>query len=108
MYGLVARAVRVSADKLSYRFLMRPEAHFHDGSKLTAKDVAFSLNILKEKGHPTYRVMLTEVASAEAESDDVARVQFTPNRSRDLHLVVAGLPIFPKPTGRAAISRLRP
>ncbi|WP_425330029.1 extracellular solute-binding protein [Terrirubrum flagellatum] len=93
-YGLVARAVRVSADKLTYRFLLRPEARFHDGSKLTAKDVAFSLNTLKAKGHPSYRVMLKEVASAEAESDEVALIKLTPNRSRELHLIVAGLPIF--------------
>ena len=52
MYGLVAKAVRFSADKLTYRFLIRPEARFHDGSRLTAKDVAFSLNVLKAKGHP--------------------------------------------------------
>ena len=44
LYGLVARRVRVSADKLTYRFLLRPEARFHDGSRLTAQDVAFSLN----------------------------------------------------------------
>lgn len=94
LYGLVARSVRVSADKLAYRFVLRPEARFHDGSKLTAKDAAFSLNILKEKGHPVYRALLTQMASAEAEADDILRVQFTPQRSRDLHLVVAGLPIF--------------
>ncbi len=93
-YGLVAKSVRISADKLTYRFILRPEARFHDGSKLTAKDVAFSLNILKEKGHPVYRTILSEMAGAEAEADDVALVRFTPNRSRDLHLVVAGMPIF--------------
>ena len=52
LYGLVARAVRISADKTTYRFLLRKEARFHDGSPLTAHDVAFSLNILKTKGHP--------------------------------------------------------
>ena len=52
MYGLAARAVRISADRLTYRYLLRPEARFHDGTKLTAHDVAFSLNLLKEKGHP--------------------------------------------------------
>ncbi|MEI6537673.1 MAG: ABC transporter substrate-binding protein, partial [Verrucomicrobiaceae bacterium] len=93
-YGLAAHRVKISADKLTYRFLLRPEARFHDGSKLTAKDAAFSLNILKTKGHPTYRTALSELASAEAESDDVLLVRFTPNRSRDLHLVVGGLPIF--------------
>ena len=52
MYGLAAKSVRISPDKLTYRFTMRPEARFHDGTKLTAHDVAFSLNTLKEKGHP--------------------------------------------------------
>jgi microcin C transport system substrate-binding protein len=52
LYGLAADKVRISADGLMYRFHIRPEARFHDGSKLTARDVAFSLNLLKEKGHP--------------------------------------------------------
>jgi microcin C transport system substrate-binding protein len=94
MYGLLARAVRISADKLTYRFLLRPEARFHDGSRVTARDVAFSLNILKQKGHPSFRAVLAEMVSAEAETDEVARIQFSPNRSRDLHLVVAGMPVF--------------
>ncbi len=94
MYGLIAKSVRISGDKLTYRFLLRPEARFHDGSRLTAKDAAFSLNVLKTKGHPSFRAILTEMAAAEAEADDVLRVTFTPNRSRDLHLVVAGMPIF--------------
>jgi microcin C transport system substrate-binding protein len=94
LYGLVAKSVRISDDKLTYRFTVRPEARFHDGSRLTAKDAAFSLNILKTKGHPVFSQLLTQMASAEAESDDILRVQFTPQRSRDLHLIVAGMPIF--------------
>ena len=94
VYGLVARSVRISPDKLTYRFLLRPEARFHDGSKVTARDVAFSLRTLKEKGHPTFRLILRELTAAEAEADDVLRVQFAPNRSRDAHLAVAGMPIF--------------
>ena len=94
VYGLVAGRVRVATDKLTYRFLLRPQARFHDGSPVTAADVAFSLNVLKSKGHPGYRVLLAEMAAAEAESDSVVKVMFTPNRSRDIHLVVAGMPIF--------------
>lgn len=94
LYGLVARGVRVSEDKLTYRFLLRPEARFHDGSKLTAKDAAFSLNILKEKGHPVFRAILAQMMSAEAEAEDILRVQLSPQRSRDLHLVIAAMPIF--------------
>ncbi|MFC5485183.1 extracellular solute-binding protein [Microvirga aerilata] len=94
LYGLAAKSVRVSGDKLTYRFIMRPEARFHDGSRLTAKDAAFSLNILKTKGHPLFSQLLTQMASAEAESDEILRVRLTPQRSRDLHLVIAGLPIL--------------
>ena len=94
MYGLVAEGVRISPDRLTYRFRIRPQARFHDGSKLTARDAAFSFNILKTRGHPVYRTILSEFAGAEAESDDMLVVRFSPRRSRDLHLVIAGLPIF--------------
>ncbi len=95
-YGLLARRVRWSADRLTYRFLMRPEARFHDGSRLTARDVAFSINLLRAKGHPSFRLTLKEVTSAEAEGDDVVVVKLSARRSRDLHLVVGGLPVLPE------------
>lgn len=94
LYGLLAKSVAISSDKLTYRFRMRPEAKFHDGSRVTAKDVAFSLNTLKTKGHPSYRLILGELVSATAEGDDIAVVQLSPKRSRDLHLIVASLPVF--------------
>ncbi|KRE18188.1 hypothetical protein ASE63_03175 [Bosea sp. Root381] len=94
LYGLLAKSVSVSADKLTYRFRLRPEARFHDGTRVTAADVAFSMNILKSKGHPSFRLMLNELASATAESEDVFIAQLSPKRSRDLHLIVAGMPVF--------------
>ena len=97
VYGLLAQSVRVSGDKLDYRFRLRPEARFFDGSRVTAADVAFSLNILKEKGHPIYAQLLKEVEQATAEGDDVVRVRFVEGRSRDAHLIVVGMPVFSAP-----------
>jgi microcin C transport system substrate-binding protein len=94
LYGLVARAVRFSADKTVYRFLLRKEARFQDGSPLTARDVAFSLNILKTKGHPSIRQPLRDLDAAEAEADDVVMVRLKPNHSREAVLIIAGQPIF--------------
>ena len=94
VYGLLAQSVRVSGDKLDYRFRLRPEARFFDGSKVTAADVAFSLNVLKDQGHPVYAQLLKEVESANPEGDDVAHVRFVKGRSRDAHLIVVGMPVF--------------
>ncbi|MGY4475992.1 microcin C transport system substrate-binding protein [Bradyrhizobium sp. USDA 3364] len=96
MYGYAAKSVQISPDKLIYRFTMRPEARFHDGSKLTAQDVAFSLNTLKEKGHPLIQVQLRDFVKAEAADDATVVVTFAAGRARDVPLYVAGLPIFSK------------
>jgi len=94
MYGLAARAVRISADKLTYTYLMRPEARFHDGTPLTAHDVAFSLNLLKEKGHPIITQLTRDFLGAQAQDDATVVCKFAEKRARDVPLFVAGLPIF--------------
>jgi microcin C transport system substrate-binding protein len=94
MYGLAAKSVQISADKLTYRFTIRPEARFHDGSKLTARDAAFSLSVLKEKGHPLIIVQLRDMVQAQAIDDSTLVVTFAEKRARDVPLYVAGLPIF--------------
>jgi microcin C transport system substrate-binding protein len=94
MYGLAASTVRISADGLVYRFALRPEARFHDGTKLTAHDAAFSFGLLKDKGHPIIQQRLREMAGVEAADDATLIVRFVEKRARDTPLFVAGLPIF--------------
>ena len=94
MYGLLARAVCISPDGLTYRFLLRPEAKFHDGSKLDAHDVAFSLNLLKTKGHPIITQLMRDVTGIEAADGATVVVRFAEKRGRDVPLFVAGLPVF--------------
>lgn len=96
VYGLVAKSVAVNADGTVYRFRLRPEARFHDGTALTAEDVAFSLNILKEKGHPIISQNLRDMTGVEAEGTEFVTVRFDPKRARDVPLFVASLPIFSK------------
>jgi microcin C transport system substrate-binding protein len=94
MYGLAARAVVISPDGLTYRFLLRPEAKFHDGTRLDAHDAAFSLNLLKDKGHPIITQQMRDVAAVEAVDDVTLIVKFAKGRGRDVPLFVTTLPIF--------------
>src|SRR6185503_509919 len=58
VYGLVARSAEVAPGRTGVTFHLRPEAKFADGTPLTADDVVFTFETLKEKGHPVYRVQL--------------------------------------------------
>jgi microcin C transport system substrate-binding protein len=94
MYGLAARAVQISPDRLTYRFLLRSDISFHDGSPLTGHDVAFSLQLLKEKGHPIIKQLLHSFTDAQAPDDATVVVRLASGYARDLPLFISSLPIF--------------
>ncbi len=98
VYGLVAESLEYPEDRSHVIFNMRPEARFSDGSPLTADDVVFSYEILRDKGLPSFRAVIQKrVESAEALGPH--RVKFTFKEgepTRDLPQTVGGLPIFSK------------
>jgi microcin C transport system substrate-binding protein len=96
MYGLVAETVDVSADANVFTFHLRPAARFHDGSPLTAEDVAFSLMLLREKGHPNIAELIREMVKAEAKDAQTAVITLSGKQNRNTILTIAGLPIFSK------------
>lgn len=96
MYGLAASLVSFSEDGLVCRFRIRPEARFHDGTKLTAHDSAWTITTLKTIGHNILRQLLTDVEAVEAASDDMLVVRFVKGRGREIPLIVAGLPVLSK------------
>lgn len=94
MYGLVARTADVAADGRSVMFELRPEAQFADGSPVTSADVAFTFEVLKAKGHPSYRSALRDVVGCETDGPHRVRFTFQGEALRDLPLTVAGLPVL--------------
>ena len=96
VYGLVAESADLADDRSSVTFHLRPQAKFSDGTPLTAADVVFSFDILKAKGHPNIAMALRDVTKAEALDPATVRYTFTGERTRDLPLFVATLPIFSK------------
>ena len=98
MYGLLAQSAELADDKRSVTFYMRPEAKFRDGTPVTAEDVVFSFEKLRDptKAHPQYALPLRDVAKAEALDAHTVRFAFAGDNLRDLPLIVAAMPIVSK------------
>lgn len=95
-YGLIARTISLSEDRKILRFGLRPEARFHDGSKLTAEDVAFTLTLLQTEGHPLIAGVLREVVAVTAPDLTTVVVEFSGDQAHNLPLFIGSLPIFSK------------
>jgi microcin C transport system substrate-binding protein len=97
-YGLVAESMEYPEDRSAVIFNMRPEARFSDGTPLTAEDVVFSYETLRDKGLPSFRAVIEkQVASAEILGPHKVKFTFKEGvPTRDLPQTVGGLPIFSK------------
>lgn len=98
MYGLIAHSAEVADDKRSVTFYLRPEAKFRNGAPVTADDVVFSFEKLRDpvQAHPSYAGPLRDVAKAEAIDKLTVRFEFQGENMRGLPLIVAGLPVLSK------------
>ena len=61
LYGLIARTVETDAARSFVAFGLDPGARFSDGVPITADDVIFSWQILRDKGRPNYRTYYEKV-----------------------------------------------
>ena len=96
LYGLVAETVEVPEDRSSITFNLNPRAHFSDGHPITADDVIFSLQLLKEKGRPNHRTYYAKVAKTERLSDHAVRFTFDAAGDREVPLIIGLMPVLPK------------
>lgn len=95
LYGLIAREISVPEDRSEVTFHLDPRARFSDGTPITAKDVLFSHQILRDKGRPNYRTYYRKVATAEAPDDHTVRFVFENADDRELPLILGLMPILP-------------
>ena len=95
MYGLVAHTIEYPESREWAIFHMRPEARFSDGTPVTAHDVVFSYEVLRDKGRPAYAVLFKDFKSVEALDDLTVKFTFEPEGAlRELAMTAAGLPIL--------------
>ena len=92
-YGLIAAEVTLAPDRRSVRFLLRPEARWHDSTPVTAADVAFSFEILTTEGAPSFATQLAGVDRVETVGDREVAFHLVDPDNRKLPLIVGGMPI---------------
>lgn len=95
-YGLIAEYIELAHDNAWVAFHINPAARFHDGKPVTAHDVKFSFDLLREKGSTFYKHFYQDVEKVEATSNDRALFVFRHNNNKELPLILGQMPILPK------------
>ena len=95
-YGLIAEDIEVAPDKKSVTFTLNPLATFSDGSPVTVKDVAYSLDIMKSNQvHPQFNYYYADIDGYDLLGERKIRFNFKrPNR--ELHMIATQIHILPK------------
>ena len=96
LYGLIAETIGVSDDRSVVEFRLRPEARFSDGTPLTAEDVLFSFELLRDKGRPNHRSFYAKVQSAEILDPHTIRFTIGPEIDREMPMILGLMPILSK------------
>lgn len=96
LYGLLAESVDMPDDRSWIEFRLHPEARFSDGEPVTADDVIFSIETLRDKGRPNYRSWYAKVAKVEKTGDLSVKITFNDEADREVPLLIGLMPILPK------------
>jgi len=96
-YGYVAESVEVAKDLSFAIFNIREDARFHDGTPITAEDIAFSLDLVKTKGRPLFRYYYANVEKALPLTPKRIKFEFSGPPNRELPQIVGQLvPVLSK------------
>lgn len=93
-YGLLADRIELAPDRSFMTFHLREEARFHDGSPVTAADVAFTFRTLVELGNPHYAQYYADVERIEVVDAQTVTFVFKPSSSQELPLILGQLPVL--------------
>jgi microcin C transport system substrate-binding protein len=96
VYGLVAEKMEHDPAGLWVRFYLDPRARFHDGTPITADDVAYTFNQLITKASLSYRLLYADVQAVVVEGPRQVRFDLKNNLNRTLPLDLASMRVLPR------------
>jgi microcin C transport system substrate-binding protein len=95
-YCLLCETMELAEDNTWIEYTLRAEARFSDGTPVTPEDVIASLDRLREKGAPIYRMYWSDVDRAEKTGPNKVRFLFKNGENHELPLILGQLPILQK------------
>jgi peptide/nickel transport system substrate-binding protein len=95
LYGLLAESIDVSDDRQVFTFKIRPQAKFSDGSPVTAADVQFSLETLRDHGRPNFKNNYSKISKIEI-ADNHTITFHQDKGDRELPMIIGLMPILSK------------
>ncbi len=103
MYPLIAERVEIPEDRSTLTVHINPTARFHDGSPITADDVIFSYQTLKESGRPNMRRVYALAETVEKIDERTVKFSFSEDRDAETVMIFAMMPVLSKKwwSGRA-------
>jgi peptide/nickel transport system substrate-binding protein len=96
LYGLIAQSIEIDDGRSFITFHLDPRAHFSDGKPITSADVAFSFDLLKNKGRPQQRSAFSLVHAVTIPDEHTIRFDLSGAGDRELPLILAIMPVLPK------------
>ena len=95
LYPLLAESIETDDARSYAEFTLDARAKFSDGEPVTADDVIFTINLLRDKGLPRYAVTADKIAKVEKVGERGVRFEFK-QPDRELPLILGLLPILPE------------
>lgn len=96
MVPLIAEGIEMADDRSWITFHINPKSRFHDGTAITAYDVLFSFEALKEHGRPNMRRIYKLVKSAGVKSAYEIRFELGEGYDRETVMILALMPVLSK------------
>jgi microcin C transport system substrate-binding protein len=95
-YGHIAAMAELPRDGRGVTFILNEKARWHDGRPITAGDVVWTFNTLRQSGRPFYRAYWGDVAEVVAEGDHRVAFRFSGNENRELAQILGQMPVLPQ------------
>ena len=95
-YPYLAQWIDLPADRMGVSFALNPAARWHDGRPVTAADVVWTFNTLRQHGRPFYRSYWGDVTEVVAESERTVTFRFRNAENRELALILGQMQVLPQ------------